>query len=195
MATKKEINIFLKSNNLTESDMDNYWYDLRKTNWIVKNISEHGKSWRDMNMTVISQVPTQRQRDIESEERKKKESEDKKDKKLREKQEEEYYESHFEEVMLKKIDNSEELTERELSRLAYEHEVDHEEGNNRRWSRTITSYVQLQDRFFVVNWEQGLTESQDNEFYDQPYEVEKQIHEEIIPEHKVVTTNWVRTNK
>jgi hypothetical protein len=103
-----------------------------------------------------------------------------------------YYEDHFEEVMIEKIKNADELTERELSRLAYEYEIEREEGEDRRWSRTITSYVQLKDRFFIVNWEQGLTEMQDNEFYDQPYEVKKKTYEKVIPEHKVTVTEWVR---
>lgn len=192
MATKTEIKKILKELGLTESDMDNYWNDLLNTNWVVKNLSNAGKTWRDMNSTVIRQLPTQKQRDIERNERKNKEKEEKKAKELKEKQYEEYYNTHFEEIMLQKIDNHEKLTEHELSELAYDYEIERDEGDNRRWSQTITSYVKIKDRFFVINWERELTECQDNEFDEQPYEVEKKTYEKIIPEQKMIVTEWVK---
>ena len=89
----------------------------------------------------------------------------------------------FEEELLAKIDNKEKLSESEISDLAYYCTFDKEEGELRRWSRTITSYVKLNERFFKIEWEEGLTEQQENEFYNQPVEVDRVVQKIVIPEH------------
>lgn len=43
---------------------------------------------------------------------------------------------------------------------------------------------------FNIDWERGLTERQENEFYEQPYEVVKECHEETI-----VVTNWIPVDR
>jgi hypothetical protein len=107
-------------------------------------------------------------------------------------------ENDWEKYITNKIDNNEELTERELRNLATLYEVDREEGNDGRWYRPITSYVALWDgnygRYFKIDWSQGLTECQDNCFDNQPIEVKKVSHEEIIPEHKVTVAKWEEIN-
>ena len=89
----------------------------------------------------------------------------------------------FEEELLAKIDNKEKLSESEISDLAYYCTFDKEEDELRRWSRTITSYVKLNERFFKIEWEEGLTEQQENEFYNQPVEVDRVVQKIVIPEH------------
>lgn len=37
-------------------------------------------------------------------------------------------------------------------------------GESRRWTRTAYSVVEIEGRYFEINWEQGLTESQESEF-------------------------------
>jgi hypothetical protein len=110
---------------------------------------------------------------------------------LKAKQEKEYYEEHYEEIILNKIDSGEKLNESELSSLVWEfEEIEREYGDNRRWSRSVTSIVKINNRYFCIEWENGLTENQPNEFYDQPYEVEKKTYEKTI-----VVTEWIRKNK
>jgi len=188
MATKKDIKELLKKLNLKESDMDTYWNELIEINQIVKSLNNSGKTWKDLNTSLIEQLPTQKQKDIETAERKRKEEQEKIDAELKAKQEKEYYETHYEEIMLNKIDSGEKLNERELSSLVWEfEEVEREYGDNRRWSRSVTSIVKINNRFFCVEWENGLTESQPNEFYNQPYEVEKKTYEKNI-----TVTEWVK---
>ena len=40
--------------------------------------------------------------------------------------------------------------------------------------------VELCGRTFGINWFSGLTECQENEFNEQPYEVEKHEYEKVI---------------
>ena len=89
----------------------------------------------------------------------------------------------YEEKLLLKIDNGEELNESELSELSSEH-VDKIEGENRRWSRSVTSIVQLGERYFSIDWEEGLTEMQENEYDNQPVEVKQKTE-------MVEVTKWI----
>lgn len=73
-----------------------------------------------------------------------------------------------------KIYNGEILTKAELCEAIFDcEEVDTQYGENRRWSRSVSTIIKIKDKLFCINWEQGLTECQENEFYDQPYEVEE----------------------
>lgn len=87
----------------------------------------------------------------------------------------------YEIEILNKIDMGEKLSEKELKMLCYEfNEVERNEGENRRWSRSVVSIIKIGERFFKLVWEEGLTESQENEFYNQPYEVIKNTYEKTV---------------
>lgn len=90
------------------------------------------------------------------------------------------------EIMIQKIDKHEDLTEKELSRLR-EYSIEDIEGDEARWTRSIDSIVELCGRTFMLHWQRGLTEYQENEFMIQPYEVAKR---EITK--TVVVTEWVK---
>ena len=82
--------------------------------------------------------------------------------------------------LLAKIDNKEKLTESEISDLVAECEVEVKYGQNRRWSRSATTISKLGDRYFRIEWENGLTENQPNYFNNQPIEVELKEYEKIV---------------
>lgn len=97
----------------------------------------------------------------------------------------------FEEEMIKKIDNGELLTSDELKELVFDgKEIDKEYGENRRWSRSVVSIIEICERYFSILWDEGLTEIQENEFYEQPVEVEKKEYDKTI--HVV---EWIAKNK
>lgn len=90
--------------------------------------------------------------------------------------------------LVKKIDTGEELTEKELKYLVWDcNIVDQQEGPDRRWYRSVETVVEIDGRFFLIPWDRGLTEIQENEFWEQPFEVEKYEYEKTI---KVV--EWIR---
>lgn len=98
--------------------------------------------------------------------------------------------NEFEKKLLEKIDSGENLTESELSDLVYEFKVESEEGEDLRWVRSVDTISKLGDRFFSTAWYKGLTEYQEDEFYDQPVEVEKKEYDKTI--HVV---EWVPKEK
>jgi hypothetical protein len=171
----KEQKEWMKESGYTVAQLDNFWKENVGTNPVITNLDKHGMTWRDMNVCVLKQLPTQKERDMKVLEEKKRQEEEKATEELRKQQEREYYQEHFEEVMISKIDNNERLTEKELSTLVCGYEVDSEYGDNRRWSRAVTTIVKLGERHFAIDWDEGLTEYQDNEFYNQPYEVRPEM--------------------
>lgn len=71
------------------------------------------------------------------------------------------------------------LNEYELKCLAYGDgdlgyewvdEVGYDSG---RWSQSMKTIFKIGDDLWAIPWQRGLTECQENEFYDQPYRVIK----------------------
>lgn len=94
-----------------------------------------------------------------------------------------------EQEFLKRFDNGEEFDEEELREIVKEEIfdiVDTQLDNElHRWTRSVTTVFEVEGRLFALEWEQGLTEDCDDEFYDQPYEVEKK-------EKTIVVTEYVK---
>ena len=90
------------------------------------------------------------------------------------------------EEILKKIDNKEILSEKEIKTFIHDnYEVDEIEGEEHRWYRIITTIIEINNRYCAINWNRGLTECQENEYPNQPYEVE--------PKDEVITIKkWIK---
>ena len=75
------------------------------------------------------------------------------------------------------------FTKEQVIELTCGSEIDIEYGENRRWSRTNISVVKHNDKFYELYWEEGLTESQENEFFAQDApeveQVERTITEKV----------------
>lgn len=178
---------WMRENGYTEKQMDKFWEDNIDTNPVIRGVSKYGFTWRDMNMSCVIQLPTQKERDLkyfaeqEEQERKEKEAA------LAEQEKQQYYKTHFDEVILNKISSGEKLTESELSKLVYEYEVETTHGENGRWMRTNISIICLKDRYFSIKWNEGLTEQQIDDFLNQPIEVKKHTYEKTV-----TVTEWVK---
>ena len=93
-------------------------------------------------------------------------------------------------TIIEKMYAGKKLSEKELKALVYEDvEDDYEivtevEGDESRWSRTIDTIIKVGEDYWDIPWERGLTECQENMFWEQPIRVK--------PVEKVVTvTEWV----
>jgi len=82
---------------------------------------------------------------------------------------------------LSKIELGQHLTEDEIKELVYKYEWEElEDGGRLRWTVPKHTIVKLGEQFFKIDWMQGLTENQPNEFFNQPYEVELHEYEKTI---------------
>lgn len=85
---------------------------------------------------------------------------------------------------LKRFEKGEKFSERELSIMPWEmNVVDTVYGENGRWTRPVQTIFEVQGRLFALDWDEGLTESQDHEFDLQPYEVEKRTKTIVVNEY------------
>ena len=83
-----------------------------------------------------------------------------------------------------KYDKHEEFSEREIEELVWEFPtVSTKYGENRRWSRSVDTIIKVCGRLFCIPWEEGLTEYQEHEYYEQPYEVVEQEKTIVIKEY------------
>ena len=99
----KEQKQWMKDNGYTEKQMDDFWLDNIDTNWIIRNLNNSGMTWRDMNMSCVMKLPTQKARDLEAMKKKEEEKRQKIEAEAKAKAEQKYYEEHFEEILLNKI--------------------------------------------------------------------------------------------
>ena len=93
-------------------------------------------------------------------------------------------------TIIEKIYAGEKLSEKELSALIYEDvEDDYEiitelKGEELRWTRIMDTIIKIGEDYWDIPWRCGLTEYQENEFWEQPFRVK--------PVEEVVTvTRWV----
>lgn len=94
---------------------------------------------------------------------------------------------------LKRLNNGEELDDEEMRDLiecaewdndgGFSEVVAREYGENRRWQRLVTVTVRLGDTYWNVEYDQGLTEMQEDDWWKQPYEVAPM--RKVIPGHEV----------
>lgn len=85
----------------------------------------------------------------------------------------------YEKELYEKITNGIKLNKEDLCELR-EFEYDLIKGGDRRWTRSMRTVCELGDKFFMLEWEQGLTENQEDSFDNQPYEVELENYVELV---------------
>lgn len=89
-------------------------------------------------------------------------------------------EDSFDDEVLRKIDAGEALTEKEIRTLVLcgyaVEEIEHSVG---RWERQVSSIVEIKNRYFSIDWSEGLTEIQENSF-DDFYPEEVESYEETV---------------
>lgn len=99
-----------------------------------------------------------------------------------------FYEDKYttEEIATRKLKKGIELTEDEISSLLMCFDTVHEEeGEGRRWSKWRLSVIEVDNVLYAIEWDEGLTEMQENSYLDQPYKVELETKEVVVTKTKV----------
>lgn len=96
------------------------------------------------------------------------------------------YEMEIEDIAyytcIKKINRGEELDINTIETLARCFAIEEIEGEDHRWTRSMTTIINYFDSYYAIDWQKGLTEYQEDYFCEQPYKVEKK--------EKVITTHY-----
>lgn len=89
--------------------------------------------------------------------------------------------------LLRMLDNEENLSDEDISYMLCNTETISEEVTERsRWYNETTTIVELKGRHFAIEWRSCLSETGENEYPNQPYEVEE------VEEKRLV---WRRKNR
>ena len=92
-------------------------------------------------------------------------------------------------AFLERFDRKETFDEWERQMMAWGEvgsEVDQIENDSGRWTTCMTTVFEIGGRYFAIDWDRGLTERQENEYWNQPYEVTKLRYEKTM-----VVTEWI----
>lgn len=97
------------------------------------------------------------------------------------------YKYDWSQRMSMKLKARKNLSSLDIRDLIYNfNEVHREEGEDRRWSKSVLSVIDIEGELYAIEWEQGLTENQENEFYNQPYSCTLKTKEIVIKKTMVV---------
>ena len=81
--------------------------------------------------------------------------------------------------------SGEPFSEEEIENILMSYTIAEKRRKWQRWSQPITSIVSLCGHTFQIDWRNGLTEEQDNEYPNQPFEVTSYTHIEMV-----TVTDW-----
>ena len=98
-------------------------------------------------------------------------------------------EANLNQTFLERFDRKEAFNEWERRMMAWGEvgtEVDKIENDSGRWTTYMTTVFEIGGRYFAIDWERGLTECQENDYWKQPVEVTKRQYEKTI-----VVTEWI----
>ena len=83
-----------------------------------------------------------------------------------------------------RLKSGEKLSEIELKTLVYDGiEVDEIKGYSGRWTQDVQTIIDIDGELWAIDWDRGLTECQENEFYNQPYRVVKREKQIVVTEY------------
>ena len=59
MNNYKEITEWLEQNNMTGAEMDKIWITMYDHNWKIKQLTDIGRNWHDLNLSAIQSLITE----------------------------------------------------------------------------------------------------------------------------------------
>lgn len=92
-----------------------------------------------------------------------------------------------EDDLVERLEKGEPINEHEVEYMVdgFE-EVYREYGDNRRWLRSVLSVVDVRGDLYAIDWDEALTESQENSYFTQPYPVRLEEVEVVRTETKII---------
>ena len=84
--------------------------------------------------------------------------------------------------IIRKLENGERLADVELKEMVWNlpQVAENKSSDLDRWTRSVETIVELNNKLYRIMWDQGLTEMQEDEFYNQPEEVKPYPVEEVV---------------
>lgn len=86
----------------------------------------------------------------------------------------------FEDEILNNFDNGISMSDDDMSEAIFMYEIDREDLDEYRWTTLTRSVIKVKDRYFEIDWIQGNTEMQEDDFSDSSLK-------EVFPVKKTAT--------
>lgn len=98
-------------------------------------------------------------------------------------------------TIIEKLYQGEILLKEELEAIAYDYGYDEEkmgdyefvieiEGEDNRWTKDMETIFKVGDDYWCLPWQRGLTECQENEFWNQPYRVIPKTEQIVVTRYE-----------
>ena len=175
--TIQEVNNVLMEMGVTAEEMEKYWQEniAYGKNQFILDAHAKGYSWKNLSASSLKRLPT-----LLEEEKRLMQSVNEINIPRVQKQTQNNR-------LTEKIKTRQFLTESELKELVNEYSVEDIPGEDNRWTRNMTTIIQVDDEYFSIDWERGLTEMQEDYYPYQPIKVKRE-------ERKVTRTvvEWIR---
>lgn len=87
------------------------------------------------------------------------------------------------ETFLAMMDAKQPFNEEQLRQMAHGYVgelIETQEGDRGRWDVLQSTIFEVDGRRFCIDWYEGLTDCQPNEFPDQPYEVVEHVYQKMM---------------
>lgn len=182
MNTNSKIQEFLNKHNQTDDGMKAIWEELVKisetANCIYKSVKQN---WRKIPLHLLEESLTAKEKILaKREEKERKKIEQQTNQQIKE-QNIRYYEEHFEEIILKKIENKEKLTAKDVEWLVNDDNfyIETVVIDKYDWTELVNTIIKLGGKYYRVYWQQALTENQED-FFESQFAVEVEKKAKII---------------
>lgn len=177
---KEERKEYLKTLGYNKEEMKEFWEECLELE-IPSIVALHkaGCTWKDLTKDQMKQLPYLKEKWLENNHKEI----------IENKQIEEVKSLSEEETLYNRLCKKDDFTEEELQELVWgEYVIEEIEGCDNRWTKDMESILLVNGHYFSIPWQKGLTECQDNSFYNKPYEVK--------PIEKIIkTTEYVEVDK
>lgn len=181
MNTKSKLKEFLNKHNQTDDGMKAIWDELAKisetANCIYKSVE---KEWQKIPLHLLEESLTAKEKILAKREEEERKKIDQQTNQQIKEQNTRYYEEHFEEIILRKIENKEWLTAEDVELLINEDNfyIETIVIDKYDWTELVNTIIKLGGKYYSVYWQRALTENQENFFESQlALEVEKRAIE------------------
>lgn len=168
---KSKLDLTLEKLGYTREQMQKFWDDALEVNWKIQAIAKCGKDWRDLNEYQLTGLVNLKEKTLAQLAEKEAKENAELEKKKKAEAEKKYYEEHFEEIMLRKLQNHEELTQREYGRLAYEYEVWYKYNDRLRHQMSKSVVFEISGHYFLINFYEDVSDMGEHYYPDYLVEV------------------------
>lgn len=151
-----DVKLLLFELGYTKDQMQTFWDECKEINYKVKNLADMGKTWSDLPLETIKDLPTLKERTLLALERKERNN------------------------PVIKLQENQSLTEEDIKYLISQYGTDtyYHSSPNMPNVKSVVSFIKIEDKDYLIEWSKVIRKEGVIEFYEnQPEELDVSIME------------------